>query len=241
MARWRLRTMLARLVPAAIGRPLVPAAPGQSPGKYDTIRVSEADVQSDAYKRHFGGGRDSWEARGRFQLVLLQRFGLMPEHRLLDVGCGPARAAMHIVDYLQAGRYCGIDYNQDFVRIARGVTATQGLTAKAPRFEVAATSDLLSLNARYDYVWVFSVLNHCHRQHRTDFLGNVGAILNPGAAVLVSHSRWFDPSYLRGTALVGEVLSADAPEFADLSVADWGWENGETIFPLLRLRCRPRV
>lgn len=53
------------------------------------------------------GGR--WDQLGNLQLDFLVQRGLQPHHALLDVGCGPLRAGVKLVPYLDPGNYYGID------------------------------------------------------------------------------------------------------------------------------------
>jgi len=68
---------------------------------YDHIVVRPADIQQGAYKAHLGGGAEAWDRRGEFQLHFLQQAGLQPQHRLLDIGCGPLRAGQFFIRYLE--------------------------------------------------------------------------------------------------------------------------------------------
>ncbi len=57
--------------------------------------------------RDIVGGR--WEETGRLQLALLRDEGLLPHHRLLDIGAGSLRLGCKAVPYLNPGHYWGTD------------------------------------------------------------------------------------------------------------------------------------
>src|SRR3569833_897060 len=63
------------------------------------------------YNSQLGGGRATWDSRGRFQLELMRSRGLLPTSTLLDIGCGPLRAGIPFIRYLDTGYYFGFDYN----------------------------------------------------------------------------------------------------------------------------------
>ena len=69
-------------------------------GYYSSVKLSDADIQNQEYKKHLGGGAQHWERRGAFQLYFLQKMGLKKCDRLLDAGCGPIRSGVHFINYL---------------------------------------------------------------------------------------------------------------------------------------------
>ncbi len=82
--------------------------------------------------RHAVGGL--WEEMGRLQLAFLKEQGVMPQTRVLDIGCGCLRAGVHLVDYLEAGHYAGTDISQSLLDAGYDVElAEKGLQAKLPR------------------------------------------------------------------------------------------------------------
>jgi hypothetical protein len=71
----------------------------------------KADFYDDALARgrhrDIVGGR--WEETGRLQLALLKDEGLLPHHRLLDIGAGSLRLGCKAVPYLDPGQYWATD------------------------------------------------------------------------------------------------------------------------------------
>lgn len=156
---------------------------------YRSIELSASDIATGAYKNHFGGGADQWHARGAFQLQLLQTFGLRPHHRLLDIGCGPLRGGVHFIAYLDAGNYCGVDYNPDFIRAAESVVDETGLREKRPRLVVIDNFDFAPLGTGFDYALAYSVLNHCSPGDQDLFFRQIAGPMKSGGKVYVSHGR----------------------------------------------------
>lgn len=198
------------------------------PGRYDyaRIRLSTADIEAKVYRRHLGGGAEEWDRRGRFQVVMLQALGLESHHRLLDAGCGPLRAGVHLIDALDEGRYCGIDFNPDFIATARFlVAADDRLAAKAPRLERLDDFACEQLGAdRFDWVLAFSVLNHCDDATRRAFFDRVPAVLAPHATVVVTHADWFDESLLHGGRLaMARMLRGPDDLGAGIDLTAWGF------------------
>lgn len=216
-------------VVSRLRRLFTPSAAGA--GGYEAIRLSSQDIARGAYKVHLGGGAESWESRGAFQLVLLQRMGLRPEHALLDVGCGPGRAAKYFIDFLAAGNYHGVDYNPDFITAAELMAERHGLLAKQPVFATVKDFDFATVPQRFDYALVFSVINHCTPEQTAAFFARMHRPMRTGGKVYVSHASWFRPEHLQGSRL--ELTGRTGP--ADFDIAAHGWKDGETIFPILEL------
>ena len=130
-------------------------------GKYSKIELDDETIERGAYKKYLGGGAEKWESRGLFQLSLLRTAGMLPSSRLLDVGCGPIRAGVHFISFLNAGNYYGVDYNNSFIKAASLLVAEKGLSGQHPTLRVVSDFDFSALNQQFDFVNVFSVLNHC--------------------------------------------------------------------------------
>ena len=103
--------------------------------------------------------------------------GLKPSGRMLDAGCGPLRAGVHFIHYLNRGKYWGIDSNADFCGVAKGIVAQDSrLRRKAPHLKHLEKFDFAKLRSKFDYVLAFSVLNHCHPVARAAFFKNAGRV-----------------------------------------------------------------
>ena len=94
---------------------------------------------------------------GGLQRDFLVDQGLMPEHRLLDVGCGALRAGIHLVEYLDPGHYYGIDINETVLDAGYDRELPAALRARLPR-------DHLRETERFDCD--FGVLRLRHRAIR---------------------------------------------------------------------------
>lgn len=77
-----------------------PASPYLVPSFYD-------DALARGRHRDIVGGR--WDETGRLQMALLRDEGLLPHHRLLDIGAGALRLGCKAVPYLAPGHYWGTD------------------------------------------------------------------------------------------------------------------------------------
>jgi SAM-dependent methyltransferase len=198
---------------------------------YRDIEVSNNDLISEEYKNHLGGGIEKWELRGQFQLKLLQQIGLKPTSKLFDIGCGPGRASKYIIEYLDSNNYCGIDYNSDFISIAKKLCENNTLQKKNPQFLIIDNFDFSHLDIRFDYILLFSVLQHVETYLVIKFFNEIQAKLRDNGYILITHAFWFDLNFLRGSGLtISKVYWEE-----DIDTYTFGWNKNESIFPILIL------
>jgi SAM-dependent methyltransferase len=204
---------------------------------YSAIKLSDADIQNSGYKQYLGGGKEHWETRGAFQLYFLQRMGLKPLDRLLDAGCGPLRSGVHFIHYLDAGHYCGIDINPDFIRVARETAAQDPiLHKKLPKLEHVENFNFPRLEGAFTCVLAFSVLNHCDAPMRRIFFEKISQVIAPESKIYLTHGHWWQDSLLSHLPLTLKRSIASPREIApDLDMQKWGWPPKESIFPILEV------
>src|SRR5262245_53520071 len=88
---------------------------------------------------------------------LLDRAGLRPGMRCLDVGCGGGAVAFRIAEAVQpAGRVTGIDFDERLVGLARAEAQRLGL---AVEFRTGSATQLEDRSA-YDLVFARFLLTH---------------------------------------------------------------------------------
>jgi len=191
---------------------------------------------SENYKKYLGGKAEVWELRGSFQLYFLKKMGLQPSCKLLDIGCGPLRAGIHLIKFLNQGNYCGVDYNESFIRAAKKIVEDKGLSEKKPTLHAVKNFDFSCLNGNFDFAIAFSVLNHCNRFQRHHFLKVVHKTLKRNGRLYITHSHWFDESMLRRTNLsLMRVFKQPGDIDQELRMPDWGFPESSDVYPILEL------
>src|SRR3989449_5135255 len=78
---------------------------------YDKVAL-EAEVQAGRHREAVGG---LWDEIGQLQIDFLVSQGLMPHHRLLDIGCGSLRGGVKMIRYLDVGHYAGVDLHESLI------------------------------------------------------------------------------------------------------------------------------
>ena len=101
-----------------------------------------------------------WEEMGAVQLAFLQRRELEPSDSLLDIGCGCLRGGLHLIRYLDAERYCGVDRKQELLDIAQIELDVAGLNDKRPTLLCDSTFDFAAFEREFDVALAQSVFTH---------------------------------------------------------------------------------
>src|SRR6185436_5420865 len=113
---------------------------------------------------HWAIGRgDEWATHGDLQLAFLKANGVRPEHTVMDLGCGPGRAARRIVPYLEPHRYVGVDISGECIAHAIRLAVEEGWDERLPRFymDTSGAVDLAHwCDLQFDFVWAHSVFTH---------------------------------------------------------------------------------
>ena len=117
---------------------------------------------------------------GRAEVAAVKRYGLEPDHRLIDVGCGSGRLAIPLSAYLK-GPYSGFDIVDDLIVHARKV-------AQRPdwRFDTVDHIEIPEPDGCADMVCFFSVLTHLLHEQSYWYLEEAKRVTKPGGIILVS-------------------------------------------------------
>jgi ubiquinone/menaquinone biosynthesis C-methylase UbiE len=118
-----------------------------------------------------------WDEIGKLQFDFLRDRGLLPRHKLLDIGCGALRGGIHFVNYLDAGNYYGLDLNRSLIDAGRHELGRAGLTHKNPNLVVSDRFELQLFNEEFDYLLAVSVFTHLFANHILRCLAEVRNVL----------------------------------------------------------------
>jgi SAM-dependent methyltransferase len=121
-----------------------------------------------------------WDRLQQYQFDFLKRMGLEPHHTLLDIGCGPLQGGLPLIDYLEPGRYCGIDHSREAIAEAHTQLVRAGLVDKNPFLAVSSSFGREELgSSKYDYVWISQLLYHLDSDEIAACFQQVSARLKP--------------------------------------------------------------
>jgi SAM-dependent methyltransferase len=146
---------------------------------FDYARPLTDEEVAKGWHRVWVGGK--WSVMGTLQRDFLVAQGLMPSHRLLDVGCGALRAGIHFVEYLEPGHYYGIEINQSLLDVGYEQELSAPLQERLPRDQLRATDRFdCDFGVKFDFAIANSVFTHISLNHIRLCLYRVAQQLEPG-------------------------------------------------------------
>lgn len=165
-----------------------PAGPARTAAEY-TARMQRLAAEG----RHRVAAGGMWDEMGPLVLAYLVDQGLEPGHRLLDIGCGPLRIGIPLIDYLEAGHYFGIDAMEGLLAAGYDVElAAAGLQHKLPRSHLLADDSFdaarLLGQTKVDVALAQSVFSHLPPRLLRTCLERLAPVMVPGG---VFHATCF--------------------------------------------------
>lgn len=160
----------------------------------DTARDPKGAVGSHTHRR--------WLKLGQLQFDYLVDHGLMPEHRMLEIGCGNLRAGRMFIHYLDTGNYYGIDISPDILLAAQETIATDGLADKLPHLTPVRDLRFSFLpDDHFDVVHAHSVFSHSPLNVIEECFANLNRVMK--------RDGWFDFTFDRTEGKEHQVLRED--------------------------------
>jgi SAM-dependent methyltransferase len=167
--------------------------------------------------------RDSNLRRNAWAVSLL---GVEPEHRVLEIGCGPGVALEHAAALATRGRVVGVDHSELMVSAA---TKRNAPAIAAGRVEVihGTAEAAAGRGERFDRVYAVNVAQFWDAPGKT--LASLGAAMTPGGLIGIT----FQP---RNRGATDEDAERAAQRYEAL-LGEAGFEE----LRIERLELRPRV
>lgn len=167
----------------------------------ETINLRERHQLEDSM-----GFRGQWDEHRRFQFALLKEQGLKSNHKFLELGCGPLTAGIPVIEYLNTGRYVGVDIRGSVLNLAWQEVGRAGLSAKNPRLVCSSSFGDESLcDEQFDYVYSFSVLYHLDDEILNSYFTTVARRLAPNGVCLANvnthlpSDKWLEFPFIKRT------------------------------------------
>lgn len=134
-------------------------------------------------------------------LTFLQRHGVQPTDLVIDYGCGSLRLAPPLIDYLAPGKYWGMDLAQDFLDLGLSHLDPQMTADKRPRLDVISPDAIARARAeRPRFIASWHVCSKVPENRFEAYLGNIVAMMSPGAIALIHFPETGERRKLTGLA-----------------------------------------
>ncbi len=120
--------------------------------------------------------------RNDFELLeFLRKHGLQPGDLTIDYGCGSLRLAPPLIDFLEPGRYWGMDLAQDFLDLGRAHLSAELAQAKRPRLDVIGDDVIQRARAEAPrFIISWHVCSKVPENRFDAYIGNIVAMMTPG-------------------------------------------------------------
>ena len=131
--------------------------------------------------------------------ILTAKLGLIQDHYLLDIGCGPIRLGRLLIIYLAPGHYFGIEPDAEPMWAALSAELGQEiLDRKRPMFDGNSDFHLSVFGRKFDFLNACSVFSHAAPSQIRKCMAQAKEVLEP--------TGFFAASYCKGkTELKGSV------------------------------------
>jgi cyclopropane fatty-acyl-phospholipid synthase-like methyltransferase len=207
-------------------------------------QLSPAEIDAKEHRALVGG---MWEEIGALQFEFLKGRGLVPSHRLLDLGCGALRGGLHFIRYLDAGNYYGLDVNASLIDAGKRELHEAGLADRQPHLLVNAQFELDRFATAFDHALAVSVFSHLPMNHIIACLVRTRQVLRPGARLYASYfeapaKAWLAPLAHPPGDMVSNYSSdayhyafeemqwmADTAQLNVERVGEWGHPRGQMM------------
>jgi len=139
--------------------------------------LSKEDIDNKVHREFIGG---MWEEVGQLQFNFLKENGLLPSHKLLDVGCGSLRGGVHYIKYLAPNNYYGLDINSSLIEAGNIEVETENLLDKNPTLLVNNKFEFFRFEQQFDFAIAQSVFTHLPINHILRCLNEINKVLKTG-------------------------------------------------------------
>jgi hypothetical protein len=134
-------------------------------------------------------------------LQFMQKFGLQPNDIAVDYGCGSLRLGREVINYLEPGKYWGIDITDEFYKLGLAEMDSAWVQEKAPKLGVINADTLSKVRAdRPRFVGSWHVCSKVPEARLDNYIGSIVSLLSPGSIALVHFPETAERRQLSGLA-----------------------------------------
>ncbi|WP_374651904.1 hypothetical protein [Dongia sp.] len=134
-------------------------------------------------------------------LEFLQKYGLQPNDVAVDYGCGSLRLGRAVIDYLEPGRYWGVDITDEFYKLGLEAMDPAWLQQKAPKLGVINPETLAKVRAdKPRLIGSWHVCSKVPEARLDSYIGNIVSLMSAGSIALIHFPETAERRQLSGLA-----------------------------------------
>jgi SAM-dependent methyltransferase len=153
-----------------------------------------------------------WHEYADWQMKALRQHGLLPQHRLLDVGCGALRLGHLAIAYLDPGNYCGIDPDGRLLDLGRAVLRRLGVD-RPHSLRQSSAFDFERFGMSFDFAMAQSVFTYLSQAQIEQCVEHLKTVMKPGGKFIFTY--WFNPNSPRLGFLADGITPTYMPGLKD--------------------------
>ncbi len=149
---------------------------------------------------------------------LLLEHGLERDHTCVDYGCGSLRIGEKLIDFLEPGRYIGMDVVDTFFNAGLNRIDSALVAAKQPRTMVIGDDTLRPFKDNPpDFLFSFAVIQHVPPAELDKFLDRFASLIGPKTKVVLFYrdgkrvSQYHETSWRYPETMLSDALRARRP------------------------------
>lgn len=181
-----------------------------------------------SHRKHVGG---LWYQVGSLQFRWLVNQGVRPNHYVLDIGCGSLRAGVHLVPYLDAGHYMGVDQSADLIE--RGLSCELGPVLEAikrPFFHISGEFDFTALPQQPDFAIAQSLFTHLPPEAISKCFERLGTVSKQTTTFFATYYDRDSHGHKEFAYSVGEMVEfGEVHGWKATYIGDWGHPRGQVM------------
>ena len=127
-----------------------------------------------------------WESLGDWQMDSLKKLGLLPDHKLLDVGCGPLRFGTYAISYLTEGNYFGVEVWEPYVKLGKRILEEFKIT-KQYTMKIDRDFDYEVFGEKFEFAIAQSVVTHLSVHQIDKLLNTLKKVMKSGGVFLFTY------------------------------------------------------
>ncbi len=134
-------------------------------------------------------------------LEFLRKYGLQPGDVAVDYGCGSLRLGMAVIDFLEPGKYWGVDITDEFYKLGLEAADQDWLKAKAPKLGVINPETLAKVRAdKPKIIGSWHVCSKVPEARLDSYIGNIISLMSAGSIALIHFPETKERRQLSGLA-----------------------------------------